>query len=150
MAMVLASTASADAAATRRATAESDAPAIASDRNYISSPVGRLLLRRIFRLHVGAEDRLDRVLAANGVDADEIRTAVISHLHFDHVGGIAHIPRAELIVGEREWAQLSEPHPEREWILREHIEIAGARWRPIRPPSPARADGPGARARSSG
>ncbi|WP_170603653.1 MBL fold metallo-hydrolase [Ruegeria arenilitoris] len=34
---------------------------------------------------------------------------VISHLHFDHVGGISQIPQAELWVSAREWAILSEP-----------------------------------------
>lgn len=106
-------------------------PAIATDKGYISSVIGRLLLRRIFRLHITGEDRLDKVLAANGFSATDIRTAVISHLHFDHVGGIAHIPQADLLVSAPEWAQLSEPYPEREWILREHINIPRAKWRPF-------------------
>lgn len=107
-------------------------PAIVADPGYISSAIGRFLLRRIFRLHITEEDRLDKVLAAHGYSAADIRTAVISHLHFDHVGGIAHIPQAELLVGAKEWAQLAEPHPEREWILREHIDIPHAQWRPIK------------------
>lgn len=106
-------------------------PAIASDPNYISVAIGRFLCRRIFRFHISEQDRLDRVLAAAGVSANDIRLAVISHLHFDHVGGIAHIPQARLVVSEREWAQLSKPHPEREWILREHIELPSAQWQPI-------------------
>ena len=106
-------------------------PAIATDPRYISSAIGRLLLRRIFRIHVTAADRLDLALKRLGVDPADIRTVVLSHLHFDHVGGIAHLPNADLIVSERERAQLREPHPEREWILREHIEVPGARWRPI-------------------
>jgi glyoxylase-like metal-dependent hydrolase (beta-lactamase superfamily II) len=106
-------------------------PAIASDPNYISVALGRFLFRRIFRVHISEQDRLDRVVAASGVSAGDIRTAVISHLHFDHVGGITHIPQADLLVSEREWAQLSEPHPEREWILREHIEIPNAKWQPV-------------------
>jgi glyoxylase-like metal-dependent hydrolase (beta-lactamase superfamily II) len=57
--------------------------------------------------------------------------AVVSHLHFDHVGGIAKVPHAELLVSAKEWAILSEPHPERKWILREHIEMPSAKWRQI-------------------
>jgi len=107
------------------------APAIKTDPNYISSPIGRFLLHRIFRLHIGPEDRLGKKLEELGVCPSDVRKAVISHLHFDHVGGIAEIPRADLLVSEQEWAQLSTPHPEREWILREHIEIPDAKWRPI-------------------
>lgn len=106
-------------------------PAIASDPDYIDSAVGRFLLRRLFRLHVGPEDSLDRRLAALGFDASDVRTAVVSHLHFDHVGGIAHVPQADLLVSRDEWAQLSDPRPEREWVLREHVELPGARWRPV-------------------
>ena len=106
-------------------------PAIATDKGYISQAIGRFLLPRIFRLHVTAQDRLDRVLARSDVAANDIHTAVISHLHFDHIGGIAQIPQAELLVSDREWGMLSEPHPEREWILREHIELATAKWRQV-------------------
>jgi glyoxylase-like metal-dependent hydrolase (beta-lactamase superfamily II) len=106
-------------------------PAIVTDSNYISSAIGRFLLRRIFLLHITQDDRLDKVLAKAGFDAGDVRLAVMSHLHFDHVGGIAHIPQARLLVSELEWAQLSEPHPEYEWILKERIEIPGANWEPI-------------------
>jgi N-acyl homoserine lactone hydrolase len=106
-------------------------PAIMSDKGYIKQAIGRFLLPRIFRLQVAEGDRIDQVLASAGVAASDIQTAVISHLHFDHVGGIALIPQAELLVSDREWAILFEPHPEREWILREHIEIPSAKWRQI-------------------
>ena len=106
-------------------------PAIVTDRNYISSAIGRFLLWRIFQLHITEDDRLDRVLAKSGFDASDVHMAVMSHLHFDHVGGIAQIPQAKLLVSKAEWAQLSQPHPEHEWILKEHIEIPGADWQPF-------------------
>ncbi|WP_421979453.1 N-acyl homoserine lactonase family protein [Roseibium sp.] len=106
-------------------------PAITSDKGYISQAIGRFLLPRIFRFDLGEADRIDRVLERAGVAVGDIRTAVISHLHFDHTGGIAQIPQADLLVSEREWSILSEPHPEREWILREHLETPSAKWRQI-------------------
>jgi glyoxylase-like metal-dependent hydrolase (beta-lactamase superfamily II) len=106
-------------------------PAIISDPNYINSAIGRFLLRRIFRLHVGPQDALDKKLESLNLAAADVRKAIISHLHFDHVGGIAHIPQAELLVSRDEWQILSEPHPEREWVLREHIELPGAKWRQV-------------------
>ena len=105
--------------------------AITSDKGYIKQAIGRFLLPRIFRFQLTDRDRIDHVLANVGVAASDIRTAVISHLHFDHVGGIAQIPQADLLVSDREWAILSEPHPERDWILREHINIPSAKWRQI-------------------
>lgn len=106
-------------------------PAIMTDAQYIKQAIGRFLLPRIFRFHLTDADRIDRVLERSGFAAGDIRTAVISHLHFDHTGGIAQIPQADLLVSEKEWSILSDPHPEREWILREHIELPEAKWRPI-------------------
>ena len=106
-------------------------PALASDSHYISSPIGRFLLKRIFRLHVGPEDALDRQLEAINLSAADVRKVVVSHLHFDHIGGIAHVPNAELLVSKDEWHRLDEPNPEQDWILREHIELPGANWQPI-------------------
>ena len=106
-------------------------PAIAYDPDYISSAIGRFLLHRIFRLHINEDETLDRKLDAIGFSATDIDKAVISHLHFDHVGGIAKIPRAELIVSKTEWELLSAPHPERDWMLREHIQLPASNWRPV-------------------
>lgn len=106
-------------------------PSIQSDRSYIKQAIGRFLLPRIFRFHLKASDRIDHALASAGVAPSDIQTAIISHLHFDHVGGIAQLPQADLLVSAREWAILSASHPEREWILREHIEIPAAKWRQI-------------------
>ncbi len=107
-------------------------PDIVSNPQYISNPIGRFLLKRIFRLDISEEDQLDKLLAIAGKEAGEIRKAVISHLHFDHVGGIKHIPQAELLVSQKEWDQLSKPHPEREWFLSEHIKIPNAKWKPFK------------------
>ena len=106
-------------------------PAILTDKGYIQQAIGRFLLARIFRFHLTDKDRADRLLEEAGVTAGDIRMAVISHLHFDHVGGIAQIPQADLLVSATEWSILSQPHPEHEWILREHIEISSAKWRQI-------------------
>ena len=106
-------------------------PAIKTDPDYIEQAVGRYLVDRIFQFEIGPEDKLGQQLKKRGVDPADIRTAVISHLHFDHVGGIADIPQADLVGSQAEWDQLSLPHPEHEWIWREHIEIPGAKWRPI-------------------
>mgnify|MGYP001811805660 CR=1 FL=1 len=106
-------------------------PALVSDPNYISSPIGRFLLKRIFRFHAGPEDALDKQLEAINLSAADVSKVVVSHLHFDHIGGIAHVPQAELLVSEDEWRRFNAPNPERDWYLREHIELPGANWQPI-------------------
>lgn len=106
-------------------------PALVSDPDYISSPIGRFILNKVFRFHIGPEDALDKQLEAINLEAAGVSKVVISHLHFDHIGGIAHVPQADLLVSMEEWRRLDEPNPERDWILREHIELPGANWQPI-------------------
>ena len=106
-------------------------PALVSDPNYISSPIGRFLLPKIFKFHIAPEDALKNRLAELNLDAADVCKVAISHLHFDHIGGIADVPQAELLVSREEWSKLSEPNPERDWILREHIELPDAKWHPI-------------------
>lgn len=106
-------------------------PAVATDPNYVSSSIGRMLLKRLFRFHIKPEDALGQQLRANGYDPSSVRKVVASHLHWDHIGGIADVPQAELLVSRDEWLQLSTEHPERDWILKEHINVPGAKWRPI-------------------
>ena len=106
-------------------------PALVSDPDYISSPIGRFLLKRIFRFHVGPEDALDKQLEAINLAPADVSKVIVSHLHFDHIGGIAHVPQADLLVSKDEWRRLNAPDPERDWFLREHIELPGAKWQPI-------------------
>ncbi|MCW9032918.1 MAG: N-acyl homoserine lactonase family protein [Rhodospirillales bacterium] len=105
--------------------------AVSTDPNYIDSAIGRFFLRKLFKFHIGPEDTLTTQLKKLGYDAKDVDKVVVSHLHFDHVGCIMEVPQAELLVSKDEWSQLSEPHPERDFILKEHIEIPNAKWHQI-------------------
>ncbi len=61
-------------------------------------------------------------LAARGVSHEEIDVVVLSHLHFDHAGGLLTaweegrdpellFPRARFVVGRRQWERARNPHP---------------------------------------
>lgn len=104
---------------------------VQTDPEYFSTPIGRFFARKIFRFNIGSNDTLTDKLSKLGYKASDIRKVVVSHLHFDHIGCINEAPQAELLVSAREWQQLAEPHPERDFILREHIELPGAKWLPI-------------------
>lgn len=106
-------------------------PAIGKDPNYVSNPIVRFFMHRIFRLHTGPDETLTKKLAKLGYAAADVSKVIISHLHFDHIGGIAEVPQAELLVSSDEWRQLSGPHPERDYIFREHIELPDAKWQQI-------------------
>jgi glyoxylase-like metal-dependent hydrolase (beta-lactamase superfamily II) len=62
-----------------------------------------------------------------------VDTALVSHLHQDHIGGIPALATgAQLLVTAAEWAQLAGFSPEARGFLREHIDIPGARWNRIK------------------
>lgn len=104
-------------------------PAIgANPRFYLDSAVGAFILRRLFRWKLGPEDALDRQLARMGHSPRAVKLVVFSHLHFDHTGCIRQVLHAPLMAPRIEWAVLSQPHPERKWYLRQHLDIPGARW----------------------
>lgn len=54
--------------------------------------------------HFAPGEELTARLASRGIDPGDISRIVVSHLHFDHVGGNQEIPDARVIVQEAEWA----------------------------------------------
>jgi glyoxylase-like metal-dependent hydrolase (beta-lactamase superfamily II) len=58
---------------------------------------------QIFDVHYAAGEDVAARLATLDVDVRDIRYLINSHLHFDHAGGNAAIPDAELVVQRAEW-----------------------------------------------
>ncbi|MDJ0770357.1 MAG: N-acyl homoserine lactonase family protein [Ilumatobacter sp.] len=102
----------------------------ATTRAYWPDAVTNWFVRHIFRFDVDPEDRLGDALRRAGYRAEDVTAAVHSHLHFDHAGGIADIPQADLFVARDGWDFLvRSSHPEREYVTRQHVLVPGARWR---------------------
>ena len=59
--------------------------------------------------------------------------AVISHLHQDHIGGLAELDHADIVVSQAEWDTLCRPLPQLRGLMRRHIDLPGLRWRRIEP-----------------
>ena len=69
-----------------------------------TDPAGRLgLLAPLFDVTLGEHENIASRLAALDVDASKIERVVLSHLHFDHAGGVELLPNARLVVQRREW-----------------------------------------------
>lgn len=54
---------------------------------------------------------VEQSLAAAGLKPEDVTHAVLSHMHFDHAGGLAHLPRARLVTQRLELDAWREPHP---------------------------------------
>ena len=111
-------------------------PAAATDPDYWTvagdwaDSVVRWFLGRVFRFRIGPEDGLGSQLRKAGHRPEDVKAAVLSHLHFDHVGGIGDVPGAELWVSPEAWDVVQKAkHPERDYIPRSRILVPGAQWR---------------------
>lgn len=73
-------------------------------------PEGRLgFLAKVFEVDVAPEQNVAGRLEQHGTDPDRIDLVVVSHLHFDHAGGLECIPNADLVVQKREWQTAQDP-----------------------------------------
>jgi N-acyl homoserine lactone hydrolase len=57
----------------------------------------------LFAVEQRPEWTLTGQLEAVGVAPDDVSVAVVSHLHFDHCGGLAQLPAARVLVQAAEW-----------------------------------------------
>jgi N-acyl homoserine lactone hydrolase len=98
-------------------------------------PTGLLMgpLYRMAKFEMTADQTLTALLAGLGYGAGDVGTAVVSHLHGDHIGGLRELGHAELLVSRAEWDTLSGPWPELVGLMRTHIKLPGLRWREIEP-----------------
>lgn len=54
--------------------------------------------RRAVRFNVNSEDEIGPQLAQMDIDAADIKTVIMTHLHTDHAGGLHHFPNANILV----------------------------------------------------
>jgi N-acyl homoserine lactone hydrolase len=96
-----------------------------TDPSYFPGGVTGFLYDRLARFHIGEEETLTAQLATLGYAPADVDTAILSHLHEDHIGGLPELGGADLLVAAAEWAELSKPAPEPRGFLRKHIQIPG-------------------------
>jgi glyoxylase-like metal-dependent hydrolase (beta-lactamase superfamily II) len=59
--------------------------------------------RRCVRMSVQPDDEIGPQLRARGFDPRDVRWVVLTHLHTDHAGGLAHFPDSEIVVTQAEF-----------------------------------------------
>ncbi len=102
-----------------------------TDPSYFPGGAAGYLYDRLARFHIGEEETLTTQLATLGYAPADVDTAILSHLHQDHMGGLPELSGADLLVAAAEWAELSKPAPEPRGFLRKHIQLPGLRWHQV-------------------
>ena len=109
-----------------------DRAAVTDPRYFPGGPTG-ILYDRLARFHIPAHDTLRERLRGLGLDIAEVRTAVLSHLHQDHIGGLPELPDATIVTSLTEWQAILRPLPDARGFLRSHIDLPGLHWHHIVP-----------------
>jgi glyoxylase-like metal-dependent hydrolase (beta-lactamase superfamily II) len=63
--------------------------------------------RLAVRVWVNADDEIGPQLKRIGIEPGDVRWVVLTHLHTDHAGGLAHFPDAEIIIAREEFKTAS-------------------------------------------
>jgi glyoxylase-like metal-dependent hydrolase (beta-lactamase superfamily II) len=95
--------------------------------------VAGLLNRRLARFDIAPEQTLAAQLASIGYDIADVHTAVLSHLHVDHVGGLPDLTHASIVTSHAERQTVDRPLAELNGLMREHILLPGLRWQLVTP-----------------
>jgi glyoxylase-like metal-dependent hydrolase (beta-lactamase superfamily II) len=69
-----------------------------TDDGYFPGGFTGLIYHRLARFDIGEQDTLAAQLAALGYSPADVDTAILSHLHQDHIGGIGELNDADLLV----------------------------------------------------
>jgi N-acyl homoserine lactone hydrolase len=102
-----------------------------TDSDYFPRGLARLIFRRLARFSIAPEQTLAAQLERIGYTLADVKVAVLSHLHQDHIGGIPELGGAELVVSEAEWALAQRRNAETNGFLVKHNDLPGLTWRRI-------------------
>lgn len=105
--------------------------AVVTDPDYWPAGLTGFIFRHVFKFHIGPDETLTRQLEMSGYSVADVKKAVFSHLHADHIGGVREILHADLVVSSEEWEHMLKPHSERYFIFRRDIDLLGAKWQRI-------------------
>jgi glyoxylase-like metal-dependent hydrolase (beta-lactamase superfamily II) len=104
-----------------------------TDAGYLPEGLAGLLNRRLARFDISPDQTLAAQLAGIGYDIADVHTAVLSHLHVDHIGGLPGLTHATIVTSRAEREALGRPLAQLNGLMRDHILLPGLRWQLITP-----------------
>jgi N-acyl homoserine lactone hydrolase len=105
-----------------------DIASLTDPRYYPSSPLMRLIYRRLARFEMRPNETVSAQLGALGHRVEDVRWVVLSHLHQDHIGGLRELTGARFVVSSTEWQAMMAPNAETAGFLPRHTDLPGATW----------------------
>lgn len=104
-----------------------------TDPHYFPGGMNGLVYSRLAKFEIEPEQTLTAGLRRLGHRIEDVDTAVLSHLHQDHIGGLPDLKRSEILVSRQEWEAVGKPLPEARGFMPNHIDLPGLRWKRISP-----------------
>ncbi|MCF8542544.1 MAG: N-acyl homoserine lactonase family protein [Candidatus Nanopelagicales bacterium] len=104
-----------------------------TDPDYFPAGITGAMYRRTAQADIPEDQTLTGQLAGLGYQPSDVSVAILSHLHQDHIGGLAELPNARIYVSQAEWDTVSEPRAELAGIMRNHIDLPGLSWTKVEP-----------------
>jgi glyoxylase-like metal-dependent hydrolase (beta-lactamase superfamily II) len=89
------------------------------------------MYRRSAKALIPADQTLVAGLGRLGYKPLDVSIVILSHLHQDHVGGLAALSHARFVVSRMEWDTLEESGAEMAGLMRRHIDLPGLGWNKI-------------------
>lgn len=66
-------------------------------------------IESMFDVHLEGSALLGAQLRERGIDPADVDLAVLSHLHYDHCGGLVEVPESRVVVQRDEWRAAQDP-----------------------------------------
>jgi N-acyl homoserine lactone hydrolase len=57
----------------------------------------------LFKFKVNRQEEIDKQLESINISPNAVKVLILTHLHVDHILGIKHFPKAEILVNRLEW-----------------------------------------------
>lgn len=105
-----------------------------TDPSYFPGGVVGRLYHRLAEFDIPEDATLGDRLSAQGYDIADVRYAILSHLHQDHIGGLRELPSsARVLVSRTELASADKRLAVLDGVMREHVRLPGIDWAPVDP-----------------
>jgi N-acyl homoserine lactone hydrolase len=104
-----------------------------TDPGYFPGGLNGLIYSCLAKFAVEPDETLTAGLSRLGYAVGDVDTAVLSHLHQDHIGGLPLLGHADIVTSHDEWESLRKRMPEARGLMPSHIDLPGLKWKQITP-----------------